>query len=38
MVEAKVVATEGVDLVAEPLHSGPQGSDAGGGGSKEAGG
>lgn len=38
MVEAKVVATEGVDLVAEPLHSGAEGGDEGGGGSKEAGG
>lgn len=38
IVEAKVVATEGVDLVAEPLHSGPEGSDEGGGGSEEAGG
>lgn len=38
MVDAKVVAAEGVDLVAEPLHSGAEGSDAGGGGSKEAGG
>ncbi|WP_111604453.1 30S ribosomal protein S12 methylthiotransferase RimO [Streptomyces sp. Amel2xB2] len=38
MVEAKVVATEGVDLVAEPLHSGLEGGDEGGGGSEEAGG
>ncbi|MCH6162976.1 30S ribosomal protein S12 methylthiotransferase RimO [Streptomyces marispadix] len=38
MVEAKVVATEGVDLVAEPLHSGPEGGDEDGPGNKEAGG
>ncbi|SCK49538.1 30S ribosomal protein S12 methylthiotransferase RimO [Streptomyces sp. WMMB 322] len=38
MVEAKVVATEGVDLVAEPLHGSAEGRDEGGGGSKEAGG
>jgi tRNA A37 methylthiotransferase MiaB len=36
MVEAKVVATEGVDLVAEPLHSGPEGGDEDGPGNKEA--
>ncbi|NLU73736.1 30S ribosomal protein S12 methylthiotransferase RimO [Streptomyces sp. HNM0575] len=38
MVEAKVVAAEGVDLVAEPLHTGAEGGDGGGTGSKEAGG
>ncbi|WP_314176235.1 30S ribosomal protein S12 methylthiotransferase RimO [Streptomyces winkii] len=38
MVEAKVVATQGVDLVAEPLYSGAEGGDEGGGGNKEDGG
>ncbi|WP_181766386.1 30S ribosomal protein S12 methylthiotransferase RimO [Streptomyces albidus (ex Kaewkla and Franco 2022)] len=38
MVEAKVVATEGVDLVAEPLGGAVEGGDDGGGASEEAGG
>ncbi|SCK48777.1 SSU ribosomal protein S12P methylthiotransferase [Streptomyces sp. WMMB 714] len=36
MVEAKVVATEGVDLVAEPLGGAVEGGDEGGGSSEEA--
>jgi ribosomal protein S12 methylthiotransferase len=36
MVEAKVVATQGVDLVAEPLGSGAEGADGGGGLREEA--
>ncbi|HEV7628793.1 MAG TPA: hypothetical protein VGO89_20065, partial [Streptomyces sp.] len=38
MVEAKVVATDGVDLVAEPLGGVVEGGDEGGGTSEEAGG
>ncbi|MGH3309455.1 MAG: 30S ribosomal protein S12 methylthiotransferase RimO [Streptomyces sp.] len=37
MVEAKVVATEGVDLVAEPLGGGVEGGGDGGGAGQEAG-